>query len=99
MYSMVLFMVERSLSGVFRSGHRPMSALLRYSAIATRSTRPVKVTWSSRPSRAHCVFRSSRQSPKPSRVAVTFVRPRLCTSSSMTRSTWSTPSCGPMMPK
>ena len=39
---MVLFMVDTSLSGVFRSGPRPRSAALRYWVISAGPTRPVK---------------------------------------------------------
>ena len=44
MYSMVLFIVDTSFSGVLRSGHSPTSAALRWSAIMALSARPVNVT-------------------------------------------------------
>lgn len=44
LYSMVLFIVETSLSGLSGSGEIPISALERYSLIIRASARPVNVT-------------------------------------------------------
>ena len=59
MYSMVLFIVDRSLSGFFGSGHSPMSAV--DSAVATNSsgTRPGMSTYSSSPSSLRSASSSS----------------------------------------
>ena len=44
MYSMVLFMVETSLSGFFGSGQRPTSAVESRPATTSSGTRPVNST-------------------------------------------------------
>ena len=44
MYSMILFMVERSFISLARSGFTQMSAVLSISSSSASGTRPVKVT-------------------------------------------------------
>ena len=45
MYSMDLFMVDRSLSGFFGSGDRPTSAVERIRPTSSSGARPVNSTW------------------------------------------------------
>ena len=45
MYSMVLFMVDTSLSGFFGSGDSPTSAVDRICATSSSGARPVNSTW------------------------------------------------------
>ena len=50
MYSMILFMVDTSLSGLIGSGERQTSAVDRYRSRSSSGIRPVNSTWSDRPS-------------------------------------------------
>ena len=59
MYSMVLFIVETSLSGFFGSGHSPTSAVESTFATVSSGTRPVSSTWPWSPSRSRSATRSS----------------------------------------
>ncbi len=50
MYSMDLFIVDKSLSGFFGSGERPMSAVDRMRQTSSSGARPVNSTWPASPS-------------------------------------------------
>ena len=79
MYSIVLFIVETSLSGLRGSGHRPTSAVRSTTRTVSSGTRPVSSTWSCRPSRSRSATSSSKQSPEPISVKPMSVRPIWCT--------------------
>ena len=67
MYSMTLFMVERSFMSLARSGFTQMSAVLSISSSSASGTRPVKVTYSAMPrSVASCRMAGSSVPPPTS---------------------------------
>ena len=79
MYSIVLFIVETSLSGFFGSGDSPMSAVDISRVTRSSGARPVKCTCSPSSSSTASLRRSGPASPSPIRVRATSVRPRTCT--------------------
>ena len=98
MYSIVLFIVDRSLSGFLGSGDRPTSAVDRMRVTSSSGARPVNSTWPARPSSSRSATSSSKQSPEPISVKAMSSRPSWWTTMSAARTTMSTPSCGPMTP-
>ena len=79
MYSIVLFIVDTSLSGFFGSGDSPTSAVDMTARTVSSGTRPVNSTKSPRPSSSRSATTSSKQSPPPIRVNAMSVRPSLFT--------------------
>ena len=92
MYSIVLFIVETSLSGFFGSGERPTSAVDRIRATKSSGARPVNSTTS--PARACRGARPDRRSSRrlPMRVKRCRHAPSRGRLSSAARTTMSTPS-------
>ena len=74
MYSMVLFMVDTSLSGFLGSGDKPMSAVERMSRTTSSGARPVNSTKSPSSSWSRSATSSSKQSPDPIKVNEMSVR-------------------------
>ena len=97
-YSIVLFMVDTSLSGFFGSGERPTSAVERMRPTSSSGARPVNSTYPDSPSSSRRATSSSKQSPEPISVNAMSSRPSLCTTTSAARTTMSTPSWGPITP-
>ena len=79
MYSMVLFMVDRSFNGFLGSGEIPTSAVDKMADTSASGIRPVNVTNSERSRRSLSATRSSKQSPDPMRVKLMSRRPSRCT--------------------
>ena len=98
MYSIVLFIVQNSLSWFFGSGEIPTSAVDRMAATVSSGTLPVNSTNSASPSRSRMSTSSSKQSPDPMRTKPMSRRPSWFTMTSATSRTMSTPSWGPITP-
>ena len=77
MYSIVLFIVDTSLSGFFGSGERPTSAVDRIFLTSSSGARPVNSTCPFRPSSSRSATSSSKQSPEPISVKAMSSRPHL----------------------
>ena len=98
MYSIVLFIVDTSLSGFFGSGDRPRSAVDITARTVSSGTRPVNSTWSAE---AELV---AQRDHLVEGVTATHQRERdvgpaeLVDDVSAARTTMSTPSCGPITP-
>ena len=79
MYSMVLFMVDTSLSGLRGSGERPTSAVERTACTVSSGARPVNSTKSPSLSSSRNATSSLKLSPEPINVNEMSVRFRLLT--------------------
>ena len=77
MYSIVLFMVDTSLSGFFGSGDSPASAVDMMRPTSSSGARPVNSTCPARFSSSRRATSSSKQSPEPIRVKAMSVAAEL----------------------
>ena len=77
MYSIVLFIVDTSLSGFIGSGDSPMSAVDITFLTSSSGARPVNSTWPFSFSSSRSATSSSKQSPLPMSVKAMSVAPEV----------------------